>query len=400
MIQNFIQEQVDILARTLQRSAAVDDVHINLVAVSKHFNDADDARVRAILARTLDEDSIAYLFSFGIRTTPEKIVRIPPCRELGFKERSCYPIRWQDETLGFLWLVGKVKPAEDRAAVACAAELAVPMFSMQLEDEQAFGGREGIVRDLLSVDTRRASRAATILSREGRLRPDKGYRVLCAGARQGARPQHDELAFLRKQIREFSAASDGAERGRPPLFADLPPELLIAVPAESALAHPATLTDIACSGVNSHLKIGIGPEADVLRLYDSYAQASSVLQVLQAIPRLGPCATWEGLGVYGNLALLTRHQEDGPLPMTPGVTALLGEDAALFDTLERFLDNAGNIAKTSADLCIHRSTLYYRLKRIEAITRTDLDSGLDRFTLHLEIKLFRITTAFQDEAAT
>ena len=53
MIQNFIQEQVDTLARTLQRSVAIDDVGINLVAVSKHFDDADDARVRAILARTL-----------------------------------------------------------------------------------------------------------------------------------------------------------------------------------------------------------------------------------------------------------------------------------------------------------------------------------------------------------
>ena len=52
MIQNFIQEQVDTLARTLQRSVAIDDVGINLVAVSKHFDDADDARVRRILAST------------------------------------------------------------------------------------------------------------------------------------------------------------------------------------------------------------------------------------------------------------------------------------------------------------------------------------------------------------
>ena len=61
MIQNFIQEQVDTLARTLQRSVAIDDVGINLVAVSKHFDDADDARVRAILARTLEEDSVPVL---------------------------------------------------------------------------------------------------------------------------------------------------------------------------------------------------------------------------------------------------------------------------------------------------------------------------------------------------
>ena len=53
-------------------------------------------------------------------------------------------------------------------------------------------------------------------------------------------------------------------------------------------------------------------------------------------------------------------------------------------------------------LCIHRSTLYYRLKRIADITGTDLNSGLDRFTLHLELKLFRLTSVLlgDDEPAT
>ena len=128
MIQNFIQEQVDTLARTLQRSVAIDDVGINLVAVSKHFDDADDARVRAILARTLEEDSCQYLFSFGIVATRDKIVRIPECRELGFKERSCYPIRWQERTLGYLWLPlmgrgarGAGRPAPESWPCPCSA---------------------------------------------------------------------------------------------------------------------------------------------------------------------------------------------------------------------------------------------------------------------------------------
>ena len=99
-------------------------------------------------------------------------------------------------------------------------------------------------------------------------------------------------------------------------------------------------------------------QVDVLQLYDSYAQASSVLQVLRAIPNLGPCSTWEGLGVYGNLTLLTRNHEDAQLPLTHNIAARREEDPALFDTLELFLDNAGSIAKTSEELCIHRSTLY------------------------------------------
>lgn len=132
MIQNFIQEQVDTLARTLQRSVAIDDVGINLVAVSKHFDDADDARVRAILARTLEEDSCRYLFSFGIVATRDKIVRIPECRELGFKERSCYPIRWQERTPGLLVARRQGQPGGGQGRRGCAGELACPCSACSL----------------------------------------------------------------------------------------------------------------------------------------------------------------------------------------------------------------------------------------------------------------------------
>ena len=286
----------------------------------------------------------------------------------------------------------------EKIGLLSAGELAVPMFSMQLEGEQAFSKHELIVRNLLSVDTRWASRAAAILSRQGRIRTDRKYRAFSAATRKGTGGQHSELTFLRKQFREFTAAHGEAA----PLFSDFSPELVIVVPADSSLSDPGTLMCIACSGLNADLRIGIGPEVDVLHLYDSYAQASSVLQVLRAIPNLGPCSTWEGLGVYGNLTLLTRNHEDAQLPLTPNIAALREEDPALFDTLELFLDNAGSIAKTSEELCIHRSTLYYRLKRIADITGTDLNSGLDRFTLHLELKLFRLTSVLlgDDEPAT
>ncbi|MFQ9491520.1 MAG: hypothetical protein ACLR0N_11775 [Bilophila wadsworthia] len=289
MIQNFIQEQVDTLARTLQRSVAIDDVGINLVAVSKHFDDADDARVRAILARTLEEDSCRYLFSFGIVATRDKIVRIPECRELGFKERSCYPIRWQERTLGYLWLVGKVSPAEDKAAVACAGELAVPMFSMQLEGEQAFSKHELIVRNLLSVDTlgikgRRHPVAA------GRIRTDRKYRAFSAATRKERRPAQ-QLTFLRKQFREFTAAHGEAA----PLFSDFSPELVIVVPADSSLSDPGTHMRIAVRG--SMRTCG---SASALR----WTCCTCTIPTHRPRPcfrcsgpsNLGPCSTWKALG--------------------------------------------------------------------------------------------------------
>ena len=88
----------------------------------------------------------------------------------------------------------------------------MPMFSMQLEGEQAFSKHELIVRNLLSVDTRWASRAAAILSRQGRIRTDRRYRASSAATRKGTGAQHSELTFLRKQFLEYHRR---ARRGGP-----------------------------------------------------------------------------------------------------------------------------------------------------------------------------------------
>ncbi|MFF9561317.1 PucR family transcriptional regulator, partial [Streptomyces albus] len=63
---------------------------------------------------------------------------------------------------------------------------------------------------------------------------------------------------------------------------------------------------------------------------------------------------------------------------------------ALLATLESFLDNAGDVKRTSEALCVHRGSLYYRLRRIQEITRADLANGDDRLALHLSLKVARL----------
>ncbi|MFI7166589.1 helix-turn-helix domain-containing protein, partial [Rhodococcus erythropolis] len=44
----------------------------------------------------------------------------------------------------------------------------------------------------------------------------------------------------------------------------------------------------------------------------------------------------------------------------------------------------------SEALCVHRGSLYYRLRRIQEITRADLANGDDRLALHLSLKVARL----------
>jgi sugar diacid utilization regulator len=68
-------------------------------------------------------------------------------------------------------------------------------------------------------------------------------------------------------------------------------------------------------------------------------------------------------------------------------------------TLEVYLDRAGDAQATAAELSLARGSLYYRLNRIAAITGADLRSGDDRLMLHVGLKLARLAGLYSGNGA-
>ena len=66
-----------------------------------------------------------------------------------------------------------------------------------------------------------------------------------------------------------------------------------------------------------------------------------------------------------------------------------GLDRAL-ETLQIYLNNNMNVAKTAEDLMIHRSTLLERLKRIEKLLDSDLKDPDERLCLSIILKINQI----------
>jgi PucR family transcriptional regulator, purine catabolism regulatory protein len=62
----------------------------------------------------------------------------------------------------------------------------------------------------------------------------------------------------------------------------------------------------------------------------------------------------------------------------------------LVHTLTTYIRNQGNISQTARELCVHRHTLLYRLKKIESLTGRSLMNPDDLFLLDLCIKLWMI----------
>jgi DNA-binding PucR family transcriptional regulator len=77
----------------------------------------------------------------------------------------------------------------------------------------------------------------------------------------------------------------------------------------------------------------------------------------------------------------------------PGLEGLLADAQylPLLETLETYLDLAGSAVATSKALRLHRTSLYYRLQRVEELARTDLKDGGERLALHLSLKLARLS---------
>ncbi|MBX3000238.1 MAG: helix-turn-helix domain-containing protein [Caldilineaceae bacterium] len=103
-----------------------------------------------------------------------------------------------------------------------------------------------------------------------------------------------------------------------------------------------------------------------------------------------PVTYFGDLGLYQLLTALGGNPEAARF-FRKTVRPLLDHDenrnAELVETLEAFFACHGNLSQTAARLHIHRNTLTYRLERISAITRLDLDDPDARFSLQLALKL-------------
>jgi DNA-binding PucR family transcriptional regulator len=71
----------------------------------------------------------------------------------------------------------------------------------------------------------------------------------------------------------------------------------------------------------------------------------------------------------------------------PRLAALMRDEPVLARTVAAFLDAAGDVPATAAALSLHRSGVYYRLRRVEELTGLDFDRGDDRLLAHLALRL-------------
>lgn len=145
--------------------------------------------------------------------------------------------------------------------------------------------------------------------------------------------------------------------------------------------------------------VGIGGKTkNIQDYYTSYQQSLQALNVVNSRLRDTGFSMFEELGSYTILYHL-EHIQAVPLFVSKYLEPLLrySEEKSidLCETLYVFLQNNGNVKTTAEELYIHRSSLAYRLGKIESLLEEDLNDAEVRFNLMMAFKLFDLYGAGQ-----
>jgi hypothetical protein len=383
-----LQEIVDALSVRLGRPVLVDDNDLRPLAYSIQFGDLDAVRTASILGRTAPDAARDSLFGHGIRGAVEPI-RTPAHAAIGMEARICIPILRGGRRLGFLWLIEDPPVSEDELALARAASIEAATVLQSEADTQLDRRRreQELLSALLSHDSATSAAAASVLESDHYVPPRPLIVLVGAGV---AVPDAIDRFRARVPVKHALCGEIGGRAtcvvgAQATMRGAQLAEALKSVVPETGGPSRQDQPHGAAWRVAAHVGEGDAvPELSEAR--SSHRRALAALRV--AIERNEELARWDDLRAYRLLTALPSTAFDD---VPAGLKRLLeGGHEQLVLTLETYLDHAGDVKSTAAELWLHRTSLYYRLRRIEEVAGVDLNRGEDRLLCHVALRVSRL----------
>lgn len=327
-----VQDEVEALAARLGCAVLVEDVRHRPLWWSTQ-GEVDGTRLRTILQREPPAAAAALVSRLGLAEA-QAPVRTPAVPEADMAERWCVPVRTGRQLHGYLWVLdadGTVSAAQLPAAIECADLAARTIARARPSDAERERRRNALLTRLCSGPDPEVARALIDLD-------------------------------------------------------DLPADAAVAV---NTTAGPGMSPLPA--GVHAHLDppagaaLTSGAPVPLLDLHIAVERAVVTRRALQAGARL-TAPTWDALGAWHLVVAAPAGLT--PAMIHPSVDALLDPRRAdLLRTAHCMLDHGGDVTVSAGQLHIHRTTLYYRLTRIEALTGVNLRLAAGRDDLHFALRL-------------
>ena len=370
-----LQEIVDALSVRLARPVLVDDVDLRPLAYSIQFGDLDAVRTESILGRTAPDAARDSLFGHGIRSRAgaDPHPRSPRDRDGGAdlhpdparRAAARLPVADRGPRRSTTTSCALARAAATEAATVLQSEADTQLDRRRREQE--------LLSALLSPDTRASAAAAAVLEADHYVPPRPLIVIVGSGAarpgrdRPLPRPDPGQARAVRGDRRARDVhrgrAGDDARRA--------------SSPRRSAASSPRAPRRTSARA--TRCRSSARPAPRTAARWRRCAWPSTATRTL---------ARWDDLRAYRLLtALPPTAFDDVPV----GLRKLLeGGHEQLVLTLETYLDHAGDVKSTAAELWLHRTCLYYRLRRIEEVAGVDLNRGEDRLLCHVALRLSRL----------
>lgn len=381
-----VQSAVDALASRLHRSVVVIDPSVRLLWASPHYGDEDGSRIRAVLQREATQAAVRHIRGQGIDswTTPGVI---PASAEAEMQRRVAYPLRHGARMLGLLLVIdadSSMTLEERDDAQQVASEVTWPLYQFLTTEDKSSSDSASLVEGLLAGDRQSLANASAAMAGA---RYAAAIAVRLPGGEHNADERHLELgirSWLRRHPqRGILTVGDG--------------EAILIDPHDDASRRQrleGMAAMISLIGGDPEIAIGVGPRVQLGDLNKSAGHARLAASAAELLPDFGQIAAWTDLGCFG--VLLRLPPDDLTMDALPAeIQNVLGDPRGdqLTRTLEVYLDHGSAGASAAAELHVHRTTLYYRLRRVEELSGLNLSDGRDRLRLHMGVKQARLVSA-------
>lgn len=391
-----LQQLAEDLARRLQRSVAIDDTRLRLLAYSPHQVKVDPLRAESILQRAVPQEIVDLVYTTVDETYDP--FEVTARAELGMNDsRLGYRIVHESVLCGFIWLLASEGTADDethhalkQSADAAAVLLHREHLTAGLEREHEYR----LVSQLLGDNDERELAATEIMAEALFVHRTFAVIVCEFDLPPYLITEEDRLALSSALATMRSTRSPrhtlSLERGGAAVM--LVSDTAGPRSREKQMGFAGSLRNAVIEHTDECCRVGVGRSyGELAAAWRSYDEARRTIRASRCVTELGTVVSVEAIGIYD---LLTQTPAEAlATAVPPGLRELAERETvgdSLLPTLETFLNNGGNVKATSEQLYIHRTSLYYRLRRIQEATGLDLNRGDDQLIAHLGLKIIRL----------
>lgn len=369
-----VQLLIDRLATRLQQSIAIDARDGELIAVSRHFGDADPYRMHLLLHRTMPPGARDYFSSFVRDLSGSAPVRVPGNPRMSIEPRWCYPV---GDGLAYLWIIdrGVHLPGDEIERYCRQLAMILEERTTAQDGDGAGVGTAGWLREL-------------VLGREAAAPEPEAGRLFAVMAYCASGEEHDSLhERLKRALRPASLCGLSTATV---LDADGFAVAVLAGEGDDGMVERGALEWVRTEGTRSLREIGLDRGAGLAGLASAselralYARAAISAVLCRELYRSEPVVGWSR--VAGLAAAVAPAQP--PRAIEESRTGALA--AALRDPESFAFDTIGALLRSDQEtgpaalLHVHRTTVNYRQHQLADATGIDLAVPADRFLAFVE----------------